>query len=457
MATVPFGYRSYKLDSLPVSAQRLVNLYIEAVPSGKTPLFLRGTPGLNLFCDTGSTFGVRAMETFKGVPYAAVGDTLYSIDRTGASTDRGTIPDSGPVFMEEGTNALGILAGLQLYTNDGLTLSIVSDPDLPQASTLAALDGYAIVTQYNSKKWNISALDDFTSWDGLDFASAEAAPDNLVRAIRSHRQVWLFCEETTEVWYDSGAASFPFERIESAFMEKGLAVATAVCRADNTLYWLGHDLQIYRATGFVPQRVSTNAIEIAIRKMAAISDCTFWSYVQDGHTHVVCNFPSGGATFVFDAATNEWHERQSYGLSYWRAGSYVYAYGKHLVGDLTTGKIYEINPDAYDENGNPLVATATAPPLSKGGVTITAGTVELECETGVGLTSGQGSDPTLVLSWSDDGGRNFKGNRELSLGKKGEYGRRVRAGRLGAFRTRIFRLTISDPVRRIVIGADLNI
>ena len=70
------------------------------------------------------------------------------------------------------------------------------------------------------------------------------------------------------------------------------------------------------------------------------------------------------------------------------------------------------------------------------------------------LSTAEGYDPKLMLSWSVDGGNTFKGNRELSLGKRGHYQTQVRTRRLGRFGDKgiMFRLRVSDPVIRGIVA-----
>lgn len=57
-----------------------------------------------------------------------------------------------------------------------------------------------------------------------------------------------------------------------------------------------------------------------------------------------------------------------------------------------------------------------------------------------------------LLSYSDDGGHTWSNWRERSLGEVGEYRKRVRFNRLGAFRSRVWRVRVSSPVRVDFLG-----
>lgn len=63
------------------------------------------------------------------------------------------------------------------------------------------------------------------------------------------------------------------------------------------------------------------------------------------------------------------------------------------------------------------------------------------------------SDRKVFICYSDDGGRNWSNWRERSLGEVGEYQKRVRLHLLGKFQNRIFKIRVSSPIRRDLLGA----
>ena len=113
----------------------------------------------------------------------------------------------------------------------------------------------------------------------------------------------------------------------------------------------------------------------------------------------------------------------------------------------------ELSPKTYDEFGHTLVGSVTSPPVSEDNKRIQHNRVELVFEQGVGLSTGQGSDPQVMLQHSDDGGRTWSTERWRGLGRIGEYRRRAVWNRGGQARDRIYRFRISDPVPRTLILA----
>ena len=83
--------------------------------------------------------------------------------------------------------------------------------------------------------------------------------------------------------------------------------------------------------------------------------------------------------------------------------------------------------------------------------------LELLMEVGVGLEgSGQGSDPQIMLQFSEDQGRTWSSERWKRLGGRGEYRVEVIWNQLGSSRERVYRVAVSDPVSVVFTGAHLR-
>jgi hypothetical protein len=281
-------------------------------------------------------------------------------------------------------------------------------------------------------------------------------------------QLLIFGGKTIELWYDAGAADFPFQRYDGATVERGLAAPLAFAKQDQAVFFLGDDLVVYRLQGYYPIKVSQPGIEHLIAEYAkagSIGDAFMETYTIEGHKMVALTFPSvpGSSTLEFDISTNFWHERESRNasaVSYgrWRAGPILEIYSKILVGDAFSGQVGVLDWDVYTEYGLPIIGMATSPPLHADRKRVFMSLLELDCETGVGLITGQGSDPQVMLDWSDDGGRTWS-QRQLwrSLGKVGQYLRRLRWLKMGWFRQRVLRVHISDPVKRTILSAHADL
>jgi hypothetical protein len=425
-------------------------------------MVLYGTPGLTRLAETTAEAG-RGLYVAAGRLFAVVGATLYEIGSDGTATARGTLSPasgSGRVSMADNGTVLVVVDGTYGYQFTLATNAFaqITDPDWPEATHVAFHDGYFVLNKSGTGQFVITDLYG-TGVDPLDFATAEGAPDDTVALLVDHRELWLFGEETTEVWFNSGAADFPFARLDGAFIEQGCAAPFSPAKMDNAVYWLSKDRaghgHVMRAQGYQPQIVSTRAVEHAIQGYSTISDASAYTYQQEGHSFYVLTFPTADRTWVYDAATQLWHER-----SYWSSGEhrhrgecYAFAFGRHLVLDYSNGRIYELDLDAYTDDGETLRALRRTQHQSAEGRRLFWATLQVEMESGVGLSSGQGSDPQAMLRWSDDGGRTWSSEHWRSMGRLGEYRTRAIWRRLGQSRDRVYELVITDPVKRVIVDA----
>ena len=495
---------AYVARSVNAADNRMVNLFPEIVPEGgKEPAFLNRAPGLTLLTTVG-TGPIRGLWTFNGIAYVVSGSELYSLTSGYVSTFLGTVSGTGPVSMADNGTQLFIACGGPSYIYNSLTNVFVqiTDPDFPGALSVAYLDGYFVFIQPNSQKIWVTALLEGTMVEPLDFASAEGSPDNLVSMIVDHREAWLFGTNSVEVWYDAGNVDFPLQRIQGAYNEIGCAATFSVAKLDNGLFWLGADARgqgiVYRANGYTGQRISTHAIEYAIAQYGNISDAVAYTYQQEGHAFYVLTFPSANATWVYDASTQAWHERASFfnGMFLRHRSNCQMAFNSEIVvGDFENGNLYAFDLDIYADNGSAQkwLRSWRALPTGQNNLTRTAHhSLQLDCQSGVGLNGGNqtdptylltesgfflttesgdylvsvagdaytlGADPQVMLRWSDDGGHTWSNEHWSPLGKIGVYQHRVFWRRLGMtlkLRDRVYELSGSDPVKIAIMGAELH-
>jgi len=491
---------AYVARSVNAAANRCINLFPEVVPEGgKEPSFLQRCPGLELTAIVG-TGPIRGVWKFGDFLYVASGGKLYRVDGNYAITELGLINGSGPVSMADNGVQLFVACNPDAFIYNANTgvFAQVTDPDFPGAVSVGYLDSYFVFNEPNSQRVWVTSLLDGTAIDPLDFASAEGNPDNIVSLMVDHREVWLFGNNTVEVWYNAGLADFPLARIDGAFMETGCLAPYSVAKLDNAVFWLGSDARgngiVYRNQGYNAQRVSTHAIEWQIQQYGVLNDAIGYSYQQDGHSFYVLVFPTAQATWVFDVSTGLWHERAYWdGVQYRRHRSNCQANfnGQVLVGDWESGFIYAFSQDTYNDNGQAQrwLRSWRALPTGQNTLKRTAHhTLQLDCESGVGagtvdtfflltensfnLTTegGQqlvsslisltdGADPQVMLRWSDDGGHTWSNEHWTRMGRAGEYGKRVIWRRLGMttkLRDRVYEISGSDPVKIAIMGAELS-
>lgn len=448
----------------------MINLYTVFDESGKEPTALYGTPGLTLFAAVGGDPIRGTFASKNGRAFTVCAGSFYEVLADGSSINYGSLNSNfGAVTIDENPFQLMVCDGVDGYiftyaTNAFVQITSVNFPD---AGTVTFIDGYFVVNKVGTGSFYISAINDGLTWGALDFATAESSPDNLVRVLNTVGQLWLFGESTTEIWTNSGDSVFPFERISGAKMETGILAPDTAIAMDNTVFWVGRDTLghgiVYRARGFTPQRVSTSSIEYAIQNADNLSEMRAYTYQQQGHVFYVLTGGGLATTLVYDVSTQLWHERAfleidgTYGQHLGCCGMFAYAFNKQLIGDRVTGNIYGFDLDEYTDNGSPLRRERVFTHLNDESKRIRYSSLEVGFETGVGLTTGQGSDPQCVLQISQDGGRTWSIEFTRTIGKIGAYMTKVAFRRLGIAREMTFRIKITDPVKVAITGAYLNV
>lgn len=443
-----------------VSAQRRVNLFLEFRPEGdKTRVVAHGTPGLDLFVDFGDTPS-RGHHGLGDYCYFVHRGTFWQVDNAGVKTNRGTLlTTTGRVYFADNGVSIMVVDGQYGYTYNTSTPAVpiaqIVDADYVAANTVTWQDQYFIQDKVNSGRFYISAAGDPTTWDALDFANAEASPDNLVRAFVDHGEVLLFGETTTEFWGNSGTADFPYVRQGSAVVEWGLAARESLTKFDSSIMFLGRnrmgECQVVLLNGYTPTPVGGDDFLYAINQYSTVSDATAFSYMQSGHPFYQINFPTAGKSWLYDGKTQVWSERTS-GIGGRHIANIGTLYlGKTVVSDYASGKVYRQNVSTYTDNGAMIEREIIGLPLA-GEDYIPINSLWLDMETGVGLTSGQGENPQVMLSWSKNGGHSFPVEVWRSAGALGQYASRVRWNRLGSSRQWVFKVRITDPVKVAIMN-----
>ena len=491
--------------SVNAADNRMVNLFPEMVhDGGKEPAWLSRAPGLKLLATLGNG-PIRGMWTTNDDAYVVSGVEVYKVTPALTATLVGTVSGEGPVSMADNGTQVFIACNGPSYIYNVFTgvFARITDIDFPGALMVGYLDGYFAFIPPDSQQIWVTSLLDGTTVDPLDFASAEGSPDGVVALVIDHREAWLFGTNTVEVWYNSGNADFPLQRIQGAFNEVGCVAPFSVAKLDNGLFWLGADARgqgiVYRSQGYAGKRISTHTVEWQIQKYGNMSDALAYTYQQDGHSFYVLIFPSANTTWVYDVATDVWHERAGFFDGEFvrhRSNCQMSFAGEIIVGDYENGNLYTFDLERYSDHlsAQKWLRTWRALPTGNNNLTRTQQySLQIDAEAGVGLpgvaamedtwlwTEG-GSDivtetgdnrlllavdelanaiqPQVMLRWSDDGGHTWSNEHWRGLGAIGETGSRIIWRRLGMtmkLRDRVYELSGTDPVKIAIMGAELNL
>jgi hypothetical protein len=466
---------SYTSQARLVDCERSVNLYPERnqSPGAKVPWALYRTPGLTSYISTTVGPG-RGMFAQDGRAFTIGGNEFREVFSPAATTLYGNVTQDGnPGQMASSGDAgreLAIASGGSAYIFDLNANTLSAAIAALTIHQIGYLEGYFIGLNQTTSTVYISNLLDGTTWDPAQFVQRSSAPDRWQAILVSGQYIYLFGSETTDVWYDAGAFPFPFAPVPGALLQAGIAAPWACATVSGVPVWLAQTRDgarfVVRANGSgQPTRISTHAVETALRGYTTISDAKAWTFDLHGHSFFVMNFPTAAATWVFDAASEQWCEMPGWDTA---TGSEIahpaldhcYAFGKHLVNDRQSGAIYVLDPDALDNAGDPIrrMRRAPIPPMTADGTLVFLSQLRFGMQVGRGIASGQGSDPTVMLRLSRDGGFTWGNELTTTAGPMGAYRTRVVFSRLGRFRDGygVVELTMSDPVDWALFDAAMD-
>ena len=331
--------------------------------------------------------------------------------------------------------------------------------------TVDISDNYFVYNKPNSQLWAASDLLSPIT-DPLSFASKDGSPDDLVAIIVDRREVYLLGEMSSEAWLDVGSVPFPFQRIQGSSTQQGIAAAYSCARVGNSFAYVSKnnrgEATIVQMNGYIPQRISTHAVETTLVGQD-VSDAIAWTYQLEGHETYVVTFPSigdNGLTWAYDATTGLWHKwlyTNNQGQYERHRGNCCAFFNQQiLLGDYENGKLYRLSLSQYTDDGQLIRRLRRCPHITTDLQRQYFAELQIQFQPGVGLPTGQGQDPQAMLRWSDDGGFTWSNENWVTIGKQGQYFTRAMWRRLGFARDRIFEVVITDPIKAVIVSANLK-
>lgn len=481
-----FGFvgPSYTVQSSEVAAEECINWFAETNESGgafdmeqayggrefSSLKSYYGTPGLKAFADL--TYPPRGGIEANGRCFFVAGATFWELLADGTKTNRGGVVND-QVAASLAFNGIQILV---VTGGHAYCFTLATNALVEVTAQLAGVpvqcdsaDTYFIVCFQNSNKYQMSQVLDGTTWPGQLVNEVSVFPDNIAALIVNHRELWIFGNRRSQPFQDTGSAEV-FDPIPGALIEHGCGATFSAIRADNSVFWVDEDERggrmVWRSNGYTPQRISTHAVEVWLDQQPGISGLTAYSYQQRGHIFYVMYVPGGDCTWVYDIGENLWHKRAA-----WANGNYqphwswnhVYCFGKHLVGDWNSGKVYDMGFGYYDDNGTQTRRLRQAPTVKQELNRVYHSELRVDFDVGLGpqppLVDGNNAPraPQAMLQISNDGGKTWGAEHWRSCGMAGETMTFVRWKRLGESRRRVYRLVVTDPCQWSIVDAYLEI
>lgn len=471
------------------SPQSTINMYPEVSQTARTNAALMCWPGMKPKAVSPSGDIVysginRGMWVFKNELYEVRDEGLYKFTYDTAtdaltyynsssyvlqsSSRIGQVYGSGRcVFADDGV-VMVIVADQRAYTWDGTTFAEIVDPNLDDPNAVAFINNQWIYDGIDGG-FIVSDVGDPASLNPLNYASAEALGDDLVRPYAFNQLLYLFGEKSTECWYNSGVGNPPFDRVEGGIIAKGIAGVYCICNTDQFLYFIGDDRNVYQLTGSQIRSIMTPSMAHVFESYATVSDSFMMNLKIEGQDFIIITFPTEDVSWCYSETTNFWFQLQSGSTGgRYNPGSYAFCYGMHLfgitetpftdplniteysVGQLDVNTFTDIANQYYISNGTQIKERIIGPIngdlIGASGNRVMMNKLNLIMQTGVGIATGQGSSPTVMLSLSTDGGETWTNEYQVGIGAGGKYQTRVEWWHIDSFYDGTIKIRFSDPV-----------
>lgn len=473
--TIPFVGPHAQGRSAQVVNQETLNLtHSVHGPGAKAPVILDSIPGLVQHPGTVGTGAVRTPRFIQwrhptdGTvdAYAVFGRSLVRIKAALETEIVGTLDDfTTTCRIAGGRTHLMVVDGSFGYSYDGTTFAKIADLDFPDADFSPAAspthvvyqDTFFIVNDANSDNFHISDPEDPDSWNALEFEAASVAPDRALALANTESELWILGEESAQAYYNSGNADFPYAIILAATQEVGIFAPQSVAETDAGIFFLGTTpeggLFVYQIKGQGGRIISGEEQETQIARAGDVSGATGFIYSQAGKSFYVLRLNDSVPSLVFNIRAGAWETRARSDGTAWRIGGTGVLKGESIGGSRLGALLYRFDLNNYTDAGQPLVRRRVTQIYHNNNQLMDWWELVVDCQSGVGTPSGDGSDPMLSLRYSDDGGFVWSSKILEPLGKIGARERRAVFRSLGQSRNRIFEVEFSDPVEFTIIAA----
>ena len=455
---------------------------VESLPNNKTRINYYPTPGLVLHADCSALGAGRGGFALDGRQWAAIGGSLveFHADGTFEQYD-GLANDGNPAYFTSNAKTpseIMIGSGKNGYIFDSLanTLTQITGGVGDDGVTPGAFDGctmpefldnYLIALTPDSRTIALSAIGEGLNWDPLDVSANLGSADKVKAIATDHEYLYQFGSKRTAIYTNSGNADFPLVPVPGAFIESGIRAIASLKRFGNTLVYYGENESgggsVYMLDGFIPQRISTHAVEQLWSKYARDDDAIGMVTDREGHPTYRITFPTGEATFAYDLATKMWHERAAWdaanGVFTAQTQRYAaYSNGVYYVVGID-GKIYKEQNQTYTEDGRLIRRLRIPPPLAKQNKMLFVSRLEIVIQPGIGLDgdpAAQGANPLMMLRYSGDGGRTWSNEMTAPAGAIGDSEAQVVYDQLGSGRAWVPEISVTDPCNWVILSAQVE-
>jgi len=461
--TIPFNIigGTHENRSRVVSVQNTTNMYMQVNQYSDKPVSLQSFPGQKLASSVDGD-NERGCHVMNGQAYRVVDNSLYRVDSSNSHAQKGVITGNDRcIFADDGDNLVIVSDKVYVYTESTNSFQENTNVNLVDVLSVGIINNQFIYT--TPLLSFMSSPGDPFDVSGLDGIGAESNPDRLVRDYPFNQTIYRFGVETLEPWYNSGVGSPPIDRIDGQQKNIGIGAIHSVANTDDYVYWLGDDKSVYRIRGNTEEKVSDDALSNFIERASKIDDAIGFTLTIQGQDFYILTFPAANRTFALNSALGQqgWFNLSSTTQnSAYSATSSISVYGRTYVANK--GKWLTLELDEYTQDSDVTLRRRTtgelqAKDFSLNSDSMVMSRLTLDVEQGVGLVTGQGSVPRIMVEVSIDSGRSFPHVAWMELGRLGEHTLRTEVDLIARGQSFIFRLNMSDPVPLTIKGAWLKV
>ena len=457
---------SYTTKDTFNSNRECINYYVEAAPQGKWQYTLQPTPGLTSFAVTDGT-RLRALINYNETLYGVSSDKFFRCSSDGTVTNLGTLESSlENVDIAAVKDQIMIVDGVQgyIYIISTNTFQTITDLDFPVGpNSVTANNGRFIVEEPLTERFWWSDLRDGLTWDGLSFASAENKTDDVLAVHSTGMYLVIMGRENSEIWQNVGGLDV-FSPVSGTYIDYGIMAIRSVAQIGSSIFALVQNDkgqgEVIQTINFDVSVISTPAVTYQLSQYEVLDDAKGFAFQLNGHIFYALTFPTADVTWLYDSVTGLWSKWLSWnGISDGRHKSncYAFCYGKHLVGDFQSGSIYQLDTENYTDGGTRIRREVIFPFPTDENKRVSIYNFQISFEKGSGLTTGQGSDPTVMFQFSKDAGHTWGGERHRPISKLGDYLPRAFWGMIGQGAQPYGKISITDPIFVPILGATASL
>src|SRR4051812_11690676 len=409
-------------------------------------------------------FAVEAMCVYgTQLIYITSDRRFWSCDGAGAvtalsdgTTATSLLGTSRPQMLSLRTKVVAV-GGDAPQATDGTTVSYLLAGTPPDANTIAGIATRIVLGVNDSSgrfRWSDQGDSGHSTWDPLNYAEAEASPDDLQRVDTNTNELFAFGTQTLQVYSPDASVDFASGRA----LNIGLIAPYSVVNVDDQFAFLDRERRFVLTDGrsFSDETsVLSKPIEASLRNLSTVDDCWGFRMRTDRWDAVVWFFPTDGKGYLWNRRNRGWSEWRAWGTNGYTAPNITSALfwpenNVFLVG-LSTGQIAKLDAAAYTDLGDTIKVELVSGFVDRG----TNNRKKSTCATFVfkrGQTAQTGTAPVVAISWRDDTGP-YCAPVMRTLGLAGDYDPVVDIRSSGVYRQRQWRVEYTSDAEFTFVGA----